>query len=132
MKIAGYDYLAEQNNRIQSRLQDFSTETTPSQAVTPSVSSNDVSTVSTYNEQDKESSGSVLKISEASAAAVRAAKNGPETASDYYAPVNFSTTESEDMVNSSKSGDSVLDRYRFFVQNTRYDGDEGIVRRIFR
>lgn len=135
MKIAGYDYLAEQNNRITRDLQDFSTNTRVSENLNVTPATKPEENVAIKPAEDKDAS---LKISGEGFGAVRAIRNQQQTAANTYAAINFSTkpeiktaesnvAESNNTVNNSK----VLDQYRFFVQPTQYEGNEGVVRRIF-
>lgn len=82
--------------------------------------------------------GAELRISDSASMAVRSADSRKQTAGGGFAPVNFNTGSGNDSeagqdtgMQKSTENDRVLSRYRYFVRNTRYEGSEGIVRRIF-
>lgn len=136
MKIGGFDYLSEMNNRIQQNLQDFSTNTKVNENVTPAVTEpQKTEPVKPVQEPAKESE---VKISDNGNAVLRAMRNQYQTAANYYAPINFSTNKAESGEENAEqesqnanAGNQVLNQYRFFVPTTQYEGTEGVVRRIF-
>ena len=123
MKIAGQDYLFEQNERLRSQLQNFNT-VKASESVLPVNN-----TQTAVSDLDKESEIGV-KVDFTSSA--RISGNESQT-SGYFPPADFSTTEADDSQNVTAGiNNSVLNRYRFFVQNNQYEGSVGVVKRIFR
>ncbi len=132
MKVAGYDYLTEQNNRIRSQLQNFDTAADQVQAINPVQS--DVSSVNnqTQPSPDERPAGAALNISAEGSRAGQLADR-PRQTSVLFAPTDFSTDTSDRQSDQSTvSGNAVLNQYRFFVQTTQYEGDDGVVKRIFR
>lgn len=139
MKIAGYDYLAEQNNRIRNQLQDFSTNTKPAESVVPvnpsSVPSSDTQQTS---KPAAEEPGVTLSISANGGAVSRLAARLQElptatTPSDFASQGSGQSNQaSATSGQSGNTGNSVLNQYRFFVQSTQYEDNDGVVKRIFR
>lgn len=139
MKIAGYDYLADQNNRIRNQLQDFSSTTKAAETVVPvDPSSTSPSDKSTDKQTEKDNSGVTLSIS-ANGNAMSRLSNRVSDVSSSFAPTDFSSKAAEETAETTpdaqateNSGNAVLNQYRFFVQSTQYEGDDGVVKRIFR
>ncbi len=128
MKIAGFDYMSEQNNRLRNQLLNFDTAaSTANQAVTPGVSPSDTQA------EPKQSEAPELSISKEGSRIARTAGRQSST-SNIFPSTDFSTDRNEDNQNSQQSvnGNSVLNQYRFFVQTSQYEGTDGIVKRIFR
>lgn len=123
MKIAGQDYLFEQNERLRSQLQNFNT-VKASESVLPV---NNTQTAAPDGVKEPESG---VKVDFTSSA--RISGNESQT-SRYFPSTDFSTTEADDSQNEVAGiNNSVLNQYRFFVQNNQYEGSEGVVKRIFR
>ncbi len=134
MKIGGYDYVADMNNGIQNNLMDFSTNVKVNENVTP-VSPDAVRPVSQPASEPERQAD--LSISDNGNAMLRARRSLAMPQAGTFAPTAFSTDKSgeasadADTSVSLQSGNDVLERYRYFVPTTRYEGTEGVVRRIF-
>lgn len=124
MKISGLDYQIQQNYRIQNEL--------------ISGKSDNVTPISSISQSDN-NDGTVLQLS---GAASRGSTDNEErhTAKEGFAPTEFTTIDTTDSVNkkaaapsgTDNNSESVLSKYRFFVQSTQYEDEDGIVRRFFK
>lgn len=137
MNISGFD--AAGNVK---QLQNFNTRDMSAEAAASGISgiSSDNTVSKTPAAAKDDDTGAELKISSYATSAARSVNNLNRTATGNFAPVNFNTApESSSPADdngatdktAARGRDQVLDRYRYFVRNTRYEGSEGIVRRIF-
>lgn len=123
MKIAGQDFLFEQNEILRNKLQNFNT-VKASESVSPVNNIN----IPEYSKDNKPEEG--VKVDLSASAGIR----GRESQTSKNFPTNdFSTTEVyEAQPETAGISSSVLNQYRFFVQSNQYEGSEGVVKRIFR
>lgn len=130
MKISGYDYLSEQNSKIGQNLQDFSTKPEVSQ-ISDTKEAHNLPNSNQVKDNKPADEGTVLKIS-GDALAYRRAEANQQMVASSFATTNFNTNGEEDASHAMVAdGNKVLNQYRFFVQPTQYEGDEGVVKRIF-
>ena len=128
MKIAGQDFLYEQNNRLRNMLSDFSS-TKVNETVVPAQTGNSSVNISPVKEQGETTAASLTISREGeSSGRIRETSQAFET-------TDFSTTKEDDKTEgtvAASSDASILGRYKFFVQPVQYQSDDGIVKRIFR
>lgn len=123
MKIAGHDFLFEQNERLRNKLQNFNT-VKASESVSPV---NNIQ-IPEYSEDKKPEEG--VKVDFSASAGIRGRES---QTSKNFPTTDFSTTEAYETPSEAAGiSSSVLNQYRFFVQSNQYEGSEGIVKRIFR
>lgn len=125
MKIAGHDYLFEQNERLRNQLQNYN-NVRNTESVTPvnntTVSSNNI-------EDTKKTPENGVKVDFSTSARI----GGESQTAKSFPTTNFSTSEDkEQTAETNNINSSVLNQYRFFVQSNQYEGSEGVVKRIFR
>lgn len=136
MNISGSDILNRYNLLNNAGTQNFNTRDVSSEAVSSGVVGNSPDNIleRTPSEKPEPDGGATLKLS-GTASAVRSASGQRENATEGFAPVSFSTKSGDDQerknTQDASGNDQVLSRYRYFVNDVRYEGSEGIVRRIF-
>ena len=139
MKIAGYDYMSGY-----SGMQNFDTESDQT-TLNNASSANQVQTGRVVevkvDSPDKTEGGSSSDTAggqqgfvslRLSAEGMRAVKSsGDQLKTSAQIPTNdFGTDDKTE--NTGASGNGVLNQYRFFVPNTNYSGEDGVVKRVFR
>ena len=139
MKIAGYDYMSGY-----SGMQNFDTESDQT-TLNNASSANQVQTGRVVevkvDSPDKTEGGSSSDTAGGqqgfvslmlSAEGMRAVKSsGDQLKTSAQIPTNnFGTDDKTE--NTGASGNGVLNQYRFFVPNTNYSGEDGVVKRVFR
>lgn len=138
MRIAGQDYLIEQNDRLKSKLQ----ENMMSHVNNTNIINNDLKPSFDSTDKTAVASNNIIKERETVKVdftnSARIAGSNSDT-SGSFPSVNFSTgnfaPEDEEASTSDSSkavGESILNQYRFFVQSKHYAGNDGVVKRIFR
>jgi len=141
MKIAGFDYMSGYNG-----MPNFDTEEVkdsqakvaagvPSQGAVTSVPATPVKTDTDGSSSDTASKQpqtgyTSLDISEKGRMAARTLSNEAKTATTF--PSNDFSTLAKTGTDSAAAGNAVLNQYRFFVPNTNYSGEDGVVKRIFK
>lgn len=125
MRISGFDLSNEQNNAVRQNLQNFVTKPENVSAV------EDYSSKPASDEHEQNKKEDVTLEISSEALAYRRTEGMQRMNSTVMAATSFSTNGDEKDSSNLNNGNQVLNQYRFFIQPTRYEGSEGVVKRIF-